>query len=371
MKPSANRFKTPQPSGNFFCCWLTVVLLSLAPIVMHGATLNWTPSTDSAVAGFKIYYGPSSRGYTNSLAVGKINSITISGLVAKATYYLVITAFDKAGHESPFSDEISFTVPAPVASNNGVPVTTTSSNVVAKNAPTPTTNPVSSPKPQAAPATTPVAKLQPKNPPASQSQSVAIPPKANPSLSNGTTASPAKRVATPTPTVAKANSNQAGLVAAVQLPLVSAKKVSSASQLPPQKTAVLDAATVLAGNAAALYAAAVSFDDNRDHVLSAPEKNALIKALAGGTTEIFGPKIHCEFSADEAPDVVAWMALLYAQTAAFDAYSVGWLDANEQAALAVALEKGDLALPLFAPLMFSEENQGEIQPPAGFRQLNQ
>lgn len=134
---------------------------------------------------------------------------------------------------------------------------------------------------------------------------------------------------------------------------------------------VSDAATALAGNAAAFYAAAAAFDDNSDCVFSAPEKNTLIKALAGGATEIFGFQKHCKFSDDEAPDVVAWMVVLYSQIAAFDIQKDGWLNATEQAALAVALEKSDLALPLFAPLMFSDDNQGKIQPPASFRPSNQ
>lgn len=363
MKLRADRFQTPPPGRSFFRCWLTVAWLSLAPVVaMHGATLNWTPSTDSAVAGFKIYYGPSSQGYTNSLVVGKVNSTTISGLVAKATYYLVVTALDNVGHESAFSGEISFTVPAPVSSNSGVPANTPSSNVAVKNTPTPTASPVSAPKPPSNPVTTPVAKFRPQNTPASKSPSVTTAPKSNPSLANATTGSPTKSPATPAAIVAKANSNPASMVASVQLPTASAKHSVSAAQPSPQTTVVSEAATALAGKAAAFYAAAAAFDANSDRVLNAPEKDTLIKALVGGTTEIFGSQKQYKFSDDEAPDVVAWMAVLYSQMAAFDLQKDGRLNANEQAALAVALEKGDLALPLFAPLMLSEDPENPMCP---------
>lgn len=78
-------------------------------------TLAWDPSVSSSVAGYRLYYGVSSRVYTNVIDVGSANSATVSNLVDSTTYFFAVTAYDVAGLESDFSDEISYTVPSPVS----------------------------------------------------------------------------------------------------------------------------------------------------------------------------------------------------------------------------------------------------------------
>ena len=74
-------------------------------------TLAWDPSPDSSVVGYKIYLGPVSAGYTNSVTFGNVTNATITGLVTGSTYYFAATAFDGSGLESVFSNETSYTVP--------------------------------------------------------------------------------------------------------------------------------------------------------------------------------------------------------------------------------------------------------------------
>ena len=57
-------------------------------------SLAWDPSTDQTVIGYKLYYGPTTRAYTNSIDVGNSTSGTVSNLVAGATYFFAATAYD-------------------------------------------------------------------------------------------------------------------------------------------------------------------------------------------------------------------------------------------------------------------------------------
>jgi hypothetical protein len=71
-------------------------------------TLAWDGSTSPDVTGFRIHYGPNSRGYTNSVTVGNLTSGTVAGLVSGETYYLAVTAYTAAGLESEYSAEVMY-----------------------------------------------------------------------------------------------------------------------------------------------------------------------------------------------------------------------------------------------------------------------
>jgi hypothetical protein len=68
-----------------------------------------SPATD--VAGYKIYYGTTSGTYTASIDVGNATSIPLATLAAAVPaagiYYIAVTAYDTAGNESVYSNEIS------------------------------------------------------------------------------------------------------------------------------------------------------------------------------------------------------------------------------------------------------------------------
>lgn len=74
-------------------------------------TLAWEAPTENAdgsdltdLAGFKLYYGTSSRSYSNPINIGNTTTYTVSGLQA-GTYYFAVTAYDYSGNESDYSDE--------------------------------------------------------------------------------------------------------------------------------------------------------------------------------------------------------------------------------------------------------------------------
>jgi hypothetical protein len=72
-----------------------------------------TPLTD--LAGYKLYYGLTSRAYDFIMTVGNQTTYALSGLEPGRTYYFAVTAYDASGNESHFSDEVSVTVPPTVS----------------------------------------------------------------------------------------------------------------------------------------------------------------------------------------------------------------------------------------------------------------
>jgi fibronectin type 3 domain-containing protein len=84
-------------------------LVFLIPAARAGAadvTLSWDPNPESDLAGYKIYYGTSSSVYSTSIDVKLVTTYTVTGL-ASGTYFFAITAYNTAGLESGFSNEVS------------------------------------------------------------------------------------------------------------------------------------------------------------------------------------------------------------------------------------------------------------------------
>ena len=81
----------------------------------HSASLNWTASTSSGVAGYNVYRGTVSNGpytkLTSALVVG--TGYTDASVQAGQTYYYVITAVDSTSNESAYSNEAPAAIPSP------------------------------------------------------------------------------------------------------------------------------------------------------------------------------------------------------------------------------------------------------------------
>ncbi len=88
-----------------------LILLSIWPVgILKADTfvrLAWDMNTESDLAGYRIHYGTSSGRYTSSTDVGLVNVISVSNLQANTTYYFVVTALDRAGNESTYSNEVT------------------------------------------------------------------------------------------------------------------------------------------------------------------------------------------------------------------------------------------------------------------------
>jgi hypothetical protein len=98
----------------------SVLLLSVILIFPAGGeevTLAWDSNTEPSLAGYRLYYGLGAN-YSSLIEVGAASTMaTVSNLQANQTYVFAVTAFDANGLESPFSEQVSYMVPARIALN--------------------------------------------------------------------------------------------------------------------------------------------------------------------------------------------------------------------------------------------------------------
>lgn len=85
------------------------VTLRLNPPASSSATLTWRANTESDLAGYRVYRATSSGTYGAPIATiqGNTPNYIATGLQIGTTYFFVVTAFDTAGNESAYSNEVS------------------------------------------------------------------------------------------------------------------------------------------------------------------------------------------------------------------------------------------------------------------------
>jgi hypothetical protein len=86
-------------------------------VTVRAAMLSWTAPTHNTdgsaltnLAGFKVYWGPSSRNYTQNASVNGASSTAYTATLTPGTWFFAITALDSTGVESAKSNEVSKTV---------------------------------------------------------------------------------------------------------------------------------------------------------------------------------------------------------------------------------------------------------------------
>lgn len=96
--------KTPRP---LLCLgWLLGWISAIA------VTLEWDPSPDAWVAGYRLHWGNASSNYIASVDVGTNTTCTLTNL-QPGRYYFVATAYTADGQESLPSNEVAWSVPSP------------------------------------------------------------------------------------------------------------------------------------------------------------------------------------------------------------------------------------------------------------------
>lgn len=80
-------------------------------------SLSWTPNPEPNIAGYKLYFGSSSRNYSVVLDVGPVVTAPLPPMISGNTYYVAVSAYDTELRESPLSAELVVTAspPDPVA----------------------------------------------------------------------------------------------------------------------------------------------------------------------------------------------------------------------------------------------------------------
>lgn len=88
---------------------VTLTVAAAPPPTTQSATLSWKANTDSDLAGYKVYQATSSGAYGAPIATlqGNVTSFIANSLQLGTTYFFVITAYDSAGNESGWSNEVS------------------------------------------------------------------------------------------------------------------------------------------------------------------------------------------------------------------------------------------------------------------------
>lgn len=81
----------------------------LLPLIFLNQTVivQWLPNSEQDLAGYKVYYGIASRSYSSSIPAGLSTQYSISNLQPGYEYFFAVTAYDTAGNESQYSNEVS------------------------------------------------------------------------------------------------------------------------------------------------------------------------------------------------------------------------------------------------------------------------
>jgi hypothetical protein len=77
---------------------------------LQNVTVAWNANSETNLAGYKLYYGTSSRAYTNVSNLGNVLSASVT-LLEGSTYYFAVTAVNTLGLESDYSAEVSHNIP--------------------------------------------------------------------------------------------------------------------------------------------------------------------------------------------------------------------------------------------------------------------
>jgi len=136
------------PMENSVCRKLALSFILLFSIVLFSKValaaqvrLAWDPNTESDVAGYRIYYGSSSKSYSGSVDVGNVTSYHLTGLKKGETYYISVSAYNTSGSESSYSSEVSG-----VATETTLPVSETPPTVSTTPTSEPTTSSETTPR---------------------------------------------------------------------------------------------------------------------------------------------------------------------------------------------------------------------------------
>ena len=89
---------------------MTTLSLREAVLSWQAPTKNVDGSTLTNLSGYKIYYGTTSKNYTQTVNVPGASTTTWTLPLSPGTYYFALTAVDSAGAESAKTAEVSKTI---------------------------------------------------------------------------------------------------------------------------------------------------------------------------------------------------------------------------------------------------------------------
>jgi hypothetical protein len=114
-----NRFRLSRDAPKLLVLCRSVPLLAamlLGMLVVCSSVFSsqtmlvWDRCLDPEVIGYRLHYGNSSRDYSVTVEVDNETTCTVADLVAGIPYFFAVTAYDRYGNQSDFSDEVSQTI---------------------------------------------------------------------------------------------------------------------------------------------------------------------------------------------------------------------------------------------------------------------
>ena len=94
-----------------------MILLTCLSVAAGQVTILWDANPEPDITGYKVYIGTESRNYSETIQVIDGTSVSLDTFVEGITYFCNVTAYNFAGLESDFSEELVFTVPLSPPSN--------------------------------------------------------------------------------------------------------------------------------------------------------------------------------------------------------------------------------------------------------------
>ncbi|MBL7093193.1 Ig-like domain-containing protein, partial [candidate division KSB1 bacterium] len=93
-----------------FCLFIFSALT--ADLAADELKVTWNKNTEDDLIGYKVYWGTSSRTYSNNFYVGTDTTYMVPDLSQGNEYFFAVTAIDTANNESAYSDEVSYSLAA-------------------------------------------------------------------------------------------------------------------------------------------------------------------------------------------------------------------------------------------------------------------
>jgi len=91
---------------SFILILLHSFIISSMAMNSNNVIISWNKNSESDLSGYKIFRGEESGTYYDSVDIGNNTQFHWNNLTPNVTYYFAVTAYDKSGNESPFSDEV-------------------------------------------------------------------------------------------------------------------------------------------------------------------------------------------------------------------------------------------------------------------------
>jgi hypothetical protein len=98
----------------FVICWVPLVQAA------QSVSLTWSPSHSSNIIGYRLYYGTTSKVYTQKVSVGNTTATSVSNLTDGKTYFFAVSAYTTTSAESVLSNEVSYKAPGSVGGGGGM-----------------------------------------------------------------------------------------------------------------------------------------------------------------------------------------------------------------------------------------------------------